>query len=185
MSISFSGSTLTFSDSTTMTTAAVAGPPGPTGPAGSPSNVSGPTGSPGPTGPTGGTGPTGPTGSPGPTGPAGTPSSTYGAVGSYVIGGVKLPCCGSFSPGATFSGACLVWTSRQFTSSQVTGLNVGMAGQNNCPQYQYINSSAYSCTYGNPHYGSSLSLSGTWRAITNGRTKYSCYAPLTLLVRTA
>jgi hypothetical protein len=56
MSISFSGSTLTFSDSTTMTTAAVAGPPGPTGPAGSPSNVAGPTGSPGPTGPTGPTG---------------------------------------------------------------------------------------------------------------------------------
>jgi hypothetical protein len=56
MSISFSGSTLTFSDSTTMTTAAVAGPPGPTGPAGSPSSVSGPTGSPGPTGPAGSSG---------------------------------------------------------------------------------------------------------------------------------
>jgi hypothetical protein len=56
MSISFSGSTLTFSDSTTMTTAAVAGPPGPTGPAGSPSNVAGPTGSPGPTGPAGSSG---------------------------------------------------------------------------------------------------------------------------------
>ena len=58
MSISFSGSTLTFSDSTTMTTAAVAGPPGPTGPAGSPSNVAGPTGSPGPTGPAGSSGST-------------------------------------------------------------------------------------------------------------------------------
>jgi hypothetical protein len=56
MSISFSGSTLTFSDSTTMTTAAVAGPPGPTGPAGSPSSVAGPPG------PTGSTGPSGPPG---------------------------------------------------------------------------------------------------------------------------
>jgi len=58
MSISFSGSTLTFSDSTTMTTAAVAGPPGPTGPAGSPSSVAGP---PGPTGPAGSPGPSGST----------------------------------------------------------------------------------------------------------------------------
>ena len=83
MSISFSGSTLTFSDSTTMTTAAVAGPPGPTGPtgpAGSPSSVAGPTGSPGPTGPTG------PTGSAGPTGPSGsTLISTVSVSGSSPI----------------------------------------------------------------------------------------------------
>jgi hypothetical protein len=99
MSISFSGSTLTFSDSTTMTTAAVAGPPGPTGPAGSPSNVAGPTGSPGPTGPAGPTGPTGPTGSSGGTGPTG-PTGPAGASGSTLISTVSV----SGSSPITFSG---------------------------------------------------------------------------------
>ena len=86
MSISFSGTTLTFSDSTTMTTAAVAGPPGPTGPSGS-------------------TGPTGPTGA------AGTNASvvtTYGAVGSYVVAFMSSGGCSHlFSPGCTIAGACL------------------------------------------------------------------------------
>jgi hypothetical protein len=83
MSISFSGSTLTFSDSTTMTTAAVAGPPGPTGPAGSPSSVAGPPG------------------------PTGTPSSTYGAVGSYVAAYYSNGTIGFTRPGCTVSGGCL------------------------------------------------------------------------------
>ena len=83
MSISFSGTTLTFSDSTTMTTAAVAGPPGPTGPTGS-------------TGPTGATGPTG------------TPSSTYGAVGSYVVAYYSTGVSNTYiRPSCTVAGACL------------------------------------------------------------------------------
>ena len=57
MTISVSGSTLTFSDGTTMTTRATTGPTGPTGPAG----------------------PTGPTG------PSGIGASTcFNGVGSYV-----------------------------------------------------------------------------------------------------
>ena len=82
MSISFSGSTLTFSDSTTMTTAA--------------SLIAGPTG---------------PTGGPGPTGPAGSNASvvtTYGAVGSYVMAGL-FTSNGSYTrAGCTAAGACLV-----------------------------------------------------------------------------
>ena len=101
MSISFSGTTLTFSDSTTMTTAAVAGPPGPTGPSGS-------------------TGPTGPTGA------AGTNASvvtTYGAVGSYVVAYMASGgCFHLFSPGCTIAGACL---------GRVSGCWVGKAGSLN------------------------------------------------------
>ena len=86
MSISFSGSTLTFSDSTTMTTAAVAGPPGPTG----------------------STGPTGPTG---PTGSAGSNASvvtTYGAVGSYVFAYYAAACNNTaITPSYTVCGGSL------------------------------------------------------------------------------
>ena len=75
MSISISGTTLTFSDSTTMTTAAVAGPPGPTGPSGSP----------GPAGPSGSnataTGSGGLTG----TGTISMNTNNFGGVGSYLI----------------------------------------------------------------------------------------------------
>jgi hypothetical protein len=78
MSISFNGSTLTFSDSTTMTTAAVAGPPGPSGP-------------------TGGAGPTGPAGS------NATVSTSYGTVGTYVTAYSN-----AFGPaGTTVAAACL------------------------------------------------------------------------------
>jgi len=86
MSISFSGSTLTFSDSTTMTTAAVAGPPGPTGPAGSPSSVAGPTGSPGPTGPTGS-----------------FCTNNAGGVGSITLAYHS----GGSTRGTTYAGACI------------------------------------------------------------------------------
>ena len=87
MTISVSGSTLTFSDGTTMTTRATTGPTGPTGP-------------------TGATGPTGPTG------PTGTPSSCFGAVGSYLVAsgtvnGGGLPsygCYGSIPAGRNFGG---------------------------------------------------------------------------------
>jgi len=98
MSISFSGSTLTFSDSTTMTTASVAGPPGSTGP-------------------------TGPTGSAGPTGPTGTVSTCYGAVGTslpafYPHSGR----CFVIRPCTTVSGACLYRASDTSWSS-ISGSN--------------------------------------------------------------
>lgn len=177
MSISFSGTTLTFSDSTTMTTAAVAGPPGPTGPAGSPSSVAGPTGSPGPTGAAGSTGPagpTGPTGATGPTGPAGTPSSTYGAVGSYVIAGFSGASASTFTrSGCTVSGACLIRRSDSCTTGQGQSLNtqsVSATGLN-----QYICGGNYT----------NLGLSGTWRAMTTSKNRYagSCAAYLNLFVR--
>jgi hypothetical protein len=82
MSISFSGSTLTFSDSTTMTTAAVAGPPGPSGPVGGP----------------------------GPSGPAGSNASvvtTFGVVGTYVTAYYSPGACVMLSPGDTVSGSSL------------------------------------------------------------------------------
>jgi hypothetical protein len=174
MSISFSGSTLTFSDSTTMTTASVAGPPGPTGPAGSPSNVAGPTGSPGPTGAAGSTGPagpTGPTGATGPTGPAGTPSSTYGAVGSYVIAGGPLSkgsTYGWYRPGCTASGACLY---RQSDTNCYVQSYGGFMNQNT----QSVG--RIPCT------AVSLSLSGTWRSMTNSYQAYAACHMINLWVR--
>jgi len=158
MSISFSGSTLTFSDSTTMTTAAVAGPPGttgptgPTGPTGSPSNVAGPTGSPGPTGPTG------------PTGPAGTPSSTYGAVGSYVTAYYSPGSC-TLTPGTTVAGSNLTQniSNRMSHGGFYASLNTSYNAS-----FSFVASN--SCL-------SSLNLSGTWRSVvyvgTQGNTYYS------------
>lgn len=82
MSISFSGSTLTFSDSTTMTTAAVAGPTGPTGPSG----------------------PAGPTGSPGSTGPTGSfCTNNAGGVGSVTLARYNF----AATRGSTYAGACI------------------------------------------------------------------------------
>ena len=131
MSISFSGSTLTFSDSTTMTTAAVAGPPGTTGPTGS----------------TGGTGPTGPAGS------NASVVTTYGAVGSYVIAGAPNY-NGWTYPGCTASGACLYHTTCCLTT------NGGVLNTR-------INSGGHTAGYVITSQGASLSLSGTWRAMTN------------------
>ena len=167
MSISFSGSTLTFSDSTTMTTAAVAGPPGPTGPAGSPSSVAGPTGSPGPTGAAGSTGPagpTGPTGATGPTGPAGTPSSTYGAVGSYVTAYYAPGTC-TLTPGTTVAGSSL---------TQNISNKMSLGGF-----YGSLNTSYNACfkVVASNTCLTSLSLSGTWRSVvyvaTGGNTYFS------------
>jgi hypothetical protein len=170
MSISFSGSTLTFSDSTTMTTASVAGPPGPTGPTGptgSPSNVAGPTGSPGPTGPTG------------PTGPAGTPSSTYGAVGGYVVAFVRSGTCLTiFSAGCTIAGACLYRFSNAYTGC--TGNYHGGALNSVTGSTNTVLSLAYDsgCRF------TSLGLSGTWRAMTYSR-QYNCggYKQLSMFAR--
>jgi hypothetical protein len=154
MSISFSGSTLTFSDSTTMTTAAVAGPPGPTGPAGSPSSVAGPPG------------------------PTGTPSSTYGAVGSYIIAGMSTS--GSdgvvvtVAAGTTIAGACLKYTNQNYTCC------LNLRALNSSPTYQ---GGARLHSY-NDCRGSSLGLTGTWRSVTYTRNYYgSSWAPLALLVR--
>ena len=154
MSISFSGTTLTFSDSTTMTTAAVAGPPGPTGPSGS-------------------TGPTGPTGA------AGTNASvvtTYGAVGTYVIAyGGNYTGTSAYidtSAGCTVAGACLLRTKDSCNSFTSVALNA----------------TAY-CSVGNmlgASFGCSsriaLGLSGTWRTMTNSRSKQTTVG-LNLFVR--
>jgi len=129
MSISIGGSTLTFSDSTTMTTASLAGPPGPAGPAGSPSSVAGPPG------------------------PTGTPSSTYGAVGSYVIAGAPAT-TGWTRPGCTAAGACLF---RQTDTSCVT--TYGGSLNTRIASYQFLQ--------GYVLQSESLSLSGTWRAMTS------------------
>ena len=134
MSISIGGSTLTFSDSTTMTTASVAGPPGP---AGSPGSA-------------GSTGPAGPTGA------AGTNASvvtTYGAIGSYVIAGAPNY-NGWTYPGCTASGACLYHTTCCLTT------NGGVLNTR-------INSGGHTAGYVITSQGASLSLSGTWRAMTN------------------
>ena len=177
MSISFSGSTLTFSDSTTMTTAAVAGPPGPTGPAGSPSNVAGPTGSPGPTGSTGGTGPTGPAGS------NASVVTTYSAVGTYVIAGVgPLACCTYASyayvrPGDTVAGACLYRSSDRSISS---GVSYGASLNAWIPSGDYGRIKTIYCA---GYWGASLSLSGTWRAMTTSKTYCNHYGGINLLVR--
>jgi len=171
MSISFSGSTLTFSDSTTMTTAAVAGPPGPTGPTGptgSPSNVAGPTGSPGPTGPTG---------------PAGTPSSTYGAVGSYVIAFYTAAAATTYKrPSCTVAGACL---KRASDGLMACGGGCGGGAMNGQVHsgapfgYAYAWSGAL---YGNQTTG--LGLSGTWSQMTHSYQRYSCsYLNANLYVR--
>jgi hypothetical protein len=156
MSISFSGSTLTFSDSTTMTTASVAGPPGPAGPAGAPSNVAGPPG------------------------PTGTPSSTYGAVGSYIIAGMGsdgLYSDGSVvtvAAGTTIAGACLRYTNQNYTCCS------NLRALNSAPTYQ---GGARLATF-NDCRGSSLGLTGTWRSVTYTRVYYSnSWAPLALLVR--
>ena len=164
MSISFSGSTLTFSDSTTMTTAAVAGPPGPTGP----------------TGPTGGTGPTGPAGS------NASVVTTYGAVGSYVTAYSLV-----FGPaGTTVAAACLQVSYAVNTSggssttgivggtSSVTALN-GFSGVS-CANKRIPGLQNSGCI-------TSAGLSGTWRAMTYMQ-KGSCVGtatPLTLFVRSA
>jgi len=105
MSISFSGSTLTFSDSTTMTTAA--------------SLIAGPTG------PTGGTGPTGPAGS------NASVVTTYGAVGSYVTAFYTTGGTGFIRAGCTVSGACLYRGSDSWMSNnacyQGGGMNMALA----------------------------------------------------------
>jgi hypothetical protein len=103
MSISFSGSTLTFSDSTTMTTAAVAGPPGPTGP----------------------------TGTAGPTGPAGsnaTVSTSYGAVGTYVTAFYSTGNGNFIRPGCTVSGGCLYRASDSMMNNASCYRGGGMNG---------------------------------------------------------
>jgi hypothetical protein len=144
MSISFSGSTLTFSDSTTMTTAATAGPPGPTGP-------------------------TGPTGSTGPTGAAGSNASvvtTFGAVGTYVTAYYSPGACVMLSPGNTVSGAslykpnvnpCIAPTYYTHSGYSCTiNTNVGSA---------YFHAYANCCTSSSAGKVATWGLSGTWRSM--------------------
>ena len=105
MTISISGSTLTFSDGTTMTTRATTGPTGPTGP-------------------TGATGPTGPTG------PSGISGSTcYGGVGSYLVASALTTAGGaggSRNPGTSLAGGCLYKPSASsYTSLGIKADNYG------------------------------------------------------------
>lgn len=157
MSISFSGTTLTFSDSTTMTTAAVAGPPGP---AGSPGSA-------------GSTGPTGPTGA------AGTNASvvtTYGAVGSYVVALYTPGTATTYiRPSCTVAGACL---KRARDYCMACGCGGGaMNGRTRTPYYSWT--AATGCL------PTGLSLSGTWRSMTTSYIKYACSAlQMNLWVRT-
>ena len=156
MSISFSGSTLTFSDSTTMTTAATAGPPGPTGP----------------------------TGTAGPTGPAGsnaTVSTTYGAVGTPVIAAFLSGCCTSvLAAGSTVSGACLVRAATSVFSvgacyhggAMNTSVNTGYP-----PAFIGRINTASSSNY------TSLGLSGTWRSMTYSKSNSYLSALYNLYVR--
>ena len=164
MSISFSGTTLTFSDSTTMTTAAVAGPPGPAGSAGS-------------------TGPTGPTGA------AGTNASvvtTYGAVGTYVTayslvfgaaGTTVAGSCLKFSYNVNISGTCRNQCYIIGGTGSVTTLNGWATGS--CALKRVPGLQRSGCL-------TSSGLSGTWRAKTYVQ-KGSCIGDATglnLFVRT-
>ena len=161
MSISIGGSTLTFSDSTTMTTAAVAGPPGTTGPTGS----------------TGGTGPTGPAGS------NASVVTTYNAVGSYVVAGVgPLTCCSYAStayvrPGDTVAGACLY---RSSDRAIISGVSYGASLNAWIPSGAYGRISTKYCA---GSFQANLSLSGTWRAMTTSKSGCNQYGGMNLLVR--
>lgn len=149
MSISFSGTTLTFSDSTTMTTAAVAGPPGP---AGSPGSA-------------GSTGPTGPTGA------AGTNASvvtTYGAVGTYVVAYYVIGTGNTYiRPSCTVGGACL----KRVTDAVMSGTGCNSGGAMNST---IRTSGAPAAWVGSSGCSTALSLSGTWRSMTTSYQKYAC-----------
>ena len=150
MSISFSGSTLTFSDSTTMTTAAVAGPPGSTGPTGS----------------TGGTGPTGPAGS------NASVVTTYGAVGTYVIAFASAGTASTYTrPSSTIAGACLKRASD--AAMDCAGCYARM-GALNSVMTNNTRSWKASCIPGS----SSLGLSGTWSAMAHTYQRYACNGPI-------
>jgi len=148
MSISFSGSTLTFSDSTTMTTAAVAGPPGSTGPTGS----------------TGGTGPTGPAGS------NASVVTTYGAVGTYVIAFASAGTNSTYTrPSSTIAGACLKRASDAAMDCSCNGRE-GALNSVMYPNTRTWKAADLPST-------SSLGLSGTWSAMAHTYQRYYCNGP--------